>query len=368
MATYDILLIGDGTDLLRTIGWVLEYKGFTVKVAANPEGALEALVKKNYDLVIAKLTTHDVDGLDILKRAKRLNPEIKVMVVSGNNDLIFPMEAYEVEVDDYILMPVSPTELWRRVNQCLAGREVVDLEPVRMPLERVEDADQNGPQTMLMLHDIRGSIVSAVAALKLLARGTHGEVSENLKRKLHEVSHRVESIAQLTEEFIGKAMADRPPQGKDRDRLDLKEDIVEPVLAELAHEIRDNSITLVNQLRKRQDGHVTVTGSKLWLKSVFRNLINNGIKHGGPGCTIMIDFETHGSDCRLHVYNTGKAVPEEYRSMLFSSGPGLRKGRSRKGLGVGLSLSRDLIQNQGGDIWYEARRGGSNFVMSVPQH
>ena len=79
MARYDILLISDGTNLLRTIGWVLEYKGFTVKTTASPEAALEALVKKNYDLVVAKLTTENLDGLDILKRAKRLNPEVKVV-------------------------------------------------------------------------------------------------------------------------------------------------------------------------------------------------------------------------------------------------------------------------------------------------
>jgi signal transduction histidine kinase len=40
---------------------------------------------------------------------------------------------------------------------------------------------------------------------------------------------------------------------------------------------------------------------------------------------------------------------------------------SRQGLGLGLSLSRDIIQNYGGDIWYEARKGGSNFVISLPQ-
>ena len=125
------MLIGDGTNLLKTIGWVLDYKGFAVKVTASPEAALEALVKKNYDLVIAKLTTADRESLDILKRAKRLNPEVKIMVVSDNSDAIFPLEAFQVEVDDYLLMPVSPPELWRRVSRCLEDREVMDLQPVQ---------------------------------------------------------------------------------------------------------------------------------------------------------------------------------------------------------------------------------------------
>ena len=49
--------------------------------------------------------------------------------------------------------------------------------------------------------------------------------------------------------------------------LDLTEDIVEPVLAELAAEIQDQQITLVNRLHNHGEGKVPVRGSKLWLRS-----------------------------------------------------------------------------------------------------
>jgi signal transduction histidine kinase len=368
MAMYDILLIGDGTSLLQTIGWVLEYKGFAVKATATPEAALEALVRKNYDLLVVQLTP-GLKGLDILKRAKRLNPETKVMVVSGNNHAILPMEAYEVEVDDYLLMPVSPTELWRRVNHCLEGREVVDLQPVQVEAESFRDRDQAEAQMMLMLHDIRGSLVSTAASLKLLARGTYGEMSPKARAKLLEAAARLERTIHLTEDFIGKAMADQRLGVREQDVLDLTKDVVEPVLAELAPEIQDHQVSLVNRLDDQLGGKIPVRGSKLWLQCVFRNLINNGIKYGGRGCTIAIDFESYGSNCRLKVHNTGKTVPEAYRSMLFSYGPRLpRSKKSRQGLGLGLSLSRDILQNHGGDIWYEARSDGSNFVVTLPQN
>ena len=155
----------------------MDYKGFAVKVTATPEAALEALVKKNYDLVIAKLTTADRESLDILKRAKRLNPEVKIMVVSGNDDAIFPLEVYQIEVDDYLLMPVSPPELWRRVSHCLEDREVVDLQPVRGSAASSGTSALSEPQMMLMSHDIRGSMISTAASLKLMDRGIYGEVS-----------------------------------------------------------------------------------------------------------------------------------------------------------------------------------------------
>ncbi len=368
MAKYDILLIGDGTNLLKTIGWVLDYKGFAVKVTASPEAALEAMVRKNYDLVIARLTQDDMESLDLLKRARRLNPEVKIMVVSGSNAAIFPLEAYEIEVDDYLLMPVSPPELWRRVSHCLEDREVMDLQPERGSAARARTSDSVGPQMMLMLHDIRGAMVSTAASLKLMDRGMYGEISEPAKAKLHEVTGRIETTIHLAEDFIDKSLADHRPGAIDEDCLDLTEDIVEPVLAELAAEIQDQQITLVNRLHHQRGDLLAVRGSKLWLRSVFRNLINNGIKYGGPGCTIVVDCEMQGSTSRLTVYNTGQTVPEACRSMLFS--PIRSRGPSKKrrqGMGLGLSLSRDIIQNYGGDIWYEAKKGGSNFVISLPQ-
>ena len=242
MTRHDILLIGGGTDLLKTIGWVLGYKGFAVKVTASPEAAVEALVKKNYDLVIAGLTTAEMESLEILKRAKRLNPEVKIIVVSGNDDAIFPLEVYQAEVDDYLLMPVNPTELWRRVSRCLEDREVVDLQPVTDPAANSGTSDLAEPHMMLMLHDIRGSMVSTAAWLKLMARGTHGAVSAPARAKLLEAVDGIEKTIRLTEDFIGKFLTGRRPGARAEDRLDLTEDMVSPALADRAADIQNHPI------------------------------------------------------------------------------------------------------------------------------
>jgi two-component system, sensor histidine kinase and response regulator len=367
MAKYDILLIGDGTNLLKTIGWVLDYKGFAVKVTASPEASLEAMVKKNYDLVIARFSMDDRESLDMLKRARQLNPEVKIMAVSGDNAAIFPLEAYELDIDDYLLMPVSPPELWRRVSRCLEDREVMDLQPERRAVANARTSATAEPQIMLMSHNVRGIMVATAASLKLMARGTYGELSEMAQAKLHEAAGRIENTIHLIEDSLGRSLADHHA-ATDEEVLNLSEDIVDPVLAELAAEIQAQHITLVNRLHHNPEEWVTVRGSKLGLRSVFRNLIDNSIKYGGPGCTIVVDCEMYGSTSRLTVYNTGQTVPEALRSMLFS--PVRRRGQSKKrrrGMGLGLSLSRDIIQNYGGDIWYEAKKGGSNFVISLPQ-
>ncbi len=371
MAKFEILLVGDGSHLFRTIAWVLEYKGYSVRAAASPEAALEALVKKNYDLVIAKLSTTELDGVDILKRAKRLNPEVKVMVVSGNHEVTFPREAYQIEVDDYILMPVSPTELWRRVSHCLESLEIVDLVPIE-PSAALGVAEVNErvlSRLMMMFHDLRGSMVSSSASLKLLVRGKFGGMDASALAKLREVSDNVNQLIHLTEEFMDKAFSQINDDEMEKEMLDLRHDVVNPVLKELTAELRNHHINLDNRLSRISSEAIPVKGSRVWLKSVFRNLVHNGIRHGGDGCTIVIDWQRQGNDCRLNVYNTGKPVPEERRSLLFSNFA--RKMRRAKGpgggMGLGLYFSRDIITSYGGDIRYEPKQDGSNFVLTLPQ-
>lgn len=369
MTGHKILFINDGQHLCRIICWALEYRGYQVRSAASPETAIEALVQKNYDLVIAKLTPEDHDRLEVLKRAKKLNPKVKVMVLGADQHLTFPLEAYRIEVDDYLLMPFSPVELWRRVSRCL--EKVVDLQASDLsayaPAPHLNDPMSN--RVLLMMHDIRGSVVSAAASLQLLIRGCHGETSPQAAKKIRETYDKVLNLADLVEEFMQEILSPDGRPGPKGEILDLRQDVIAPVLKEFAPELRDHQIRINNRLDSFPEDLIPVKGDKPALKSVFRNLLTNAIKYGGQDSCIMIGLEKQGFDYRLNVYNMGKPIPEEYHPLLFSNHSYLHRKSTgdRGGMGLGLYLSRKLIKNQGGDMQYEAKVDGSNFVVSLPQ-
>jgi two-component system OmpR family response regulator len=129
MAKSEILLLSDGSQPFWTIGWVLEYKDLSIKAVRGTEAALEALVQKNYDLIIASLTREGKDNLTVLRQAKKINALTKIILITDKLDLVFPLEAYEIDVDDYIIMPISIGEFWCRVENCLEGLMVIDLTP-----------------------------------------------------------------------------------------------------------------------------------------------------------------------------------------------------------------------------------------------
>jgi len=106
------------------------------------------------------------------------------------------------------------------------------------------------------------------------------------------------------------------------------------------------------------------------LKIVFRNLLKNAMKYGDKGGTITIGFENPGSCGRFNVFNSGKPIPEEYRDKLFTKfvrfGNNGNGNEMVDGMGLGLYLIKTIIQKRGGDIWYEAKENGSNFVFILP--
>ncbi len=113
MVQNEILLINDGSFLLRMMGRRLESKGYPTWVSEDPEQALEILSNYDFDLVVIKLSEEDAERLAVLQMIKDLCPDTKLVIISDSEFL--PIEVFEADFDDYISVPCSPNKLWRRL-------------------------------------------------------------------------------------------------------------------------------------------------------------------------------------------------------------------------------------------------------------
>jgi len=217
---------------------------------------------------------------------------------------------------------------------------------------------------MIMSHDIRGPLVSMAATLKLLLRGSFGRMDESVWHTVEDLLARVRNQIGIAEDCLGKAHSFEVTQHVERNAIDLRQDIIDPVLDEVSSEIEQQQILIDNRLGAIPAGRIPIGVNMIWLKTVFRNLFKNAIKYGGKGCKIAFGFEDHGSFYRLNVYNSGNPIPEEYRDRLFTKFTHIDDGAEKKdGFGMGLYLIREIIRKHEGDIWYEARKDGSDFIL-----
>lgn len=120
MAGYEVLILDDESGFLQDLAWVLSRDGFQVTVASpdfprhcsHPEIA-------NFDLIACRVVSPFDDLKNLFGRFKDLNPNGAVIVLSQDYDYTFPVEAFQLEIDDYILMPSSLYEVRRRLIACL---------------------------------------------------------------------------------------------------------------------------------------------------------------------------------------------------------------------------------------------------------
>ena len=124
MKEHEILLVDDDPYILTGIGQSLETEGYQVTTAESGELALELLKENRFDLVITDLVMDQIDGIQVLKQAKRLNPDSMVIILTGYGDMTSAIDALRLSADDYMLKPCQPDEMSFRVAACLEKLEL----------------------------------------------------------------------------------------------------------------------------------------------------------------------------------------------------------------------------------------------------
>ena len=147
-----------------------------------------------------------------------------------------------------------------------------------------------------------------------------------------------------------------------KETLDLREDIIDPILGEFSQEIERGEIQIDNRLGGIPGNKILVSANRNWLGIVYRNLLSNAIRYTPKGGTIAYGFEDKGDMYRLNVFNNGRSIPEDKRKSIFEM------FESELSSGIGLPVIRELVRRHGGDLWCEESPDGHpNFVFTLPK-
>ncbi len=141
---------------------------------------------------------------------------------------------------------------------------------------------------MILSHDVRGPLISIISILKLLFRGSFGKLDQNLANTVKDLLSRCLRLLGTAEDYIGKASIVDGSVKMEREVLDLRQDIIDTVLEELADDIAKHEIVIDNRLGTIPAGSIAISASKTWLKAVYRNLFTNAIKYGGRGVLSLL--------------------------------------------------------------------------------
>ena len=151
--------------------------------------------------------------------------------------------------------------------------------------------------------------------------------------------------------------------------LELTSLDVPVVLAYAASMLRERATAHSIELRvELGDGLGAVEADELRFKQVVLNLVSNAVKFTPDGGSVVIRAAEVGADLHVTVTDTGVGVPVDDRERIFESFQQGGRGASREeGTGLGLTLSRKIVELFGGRMWLASEVGaGSTFGFSIP--
>ena len=143
-------------------------------------------------------------------------------------------------------------------------------------------------------------------------------------------------------------------------------------LVEVAHEVREELqvTTEAHHITVRAEPpHVEGLWDPAAMRQVLVNLVGNAIKHT-PGGPIEVHLRQEDARAVVSVSDRGPGIPPERLSRLFEAFmPGVAEAyRKARGLGLGLYISRGIVEAHGGRIWVESQPGvGTTFTFTVPR-
>jgi diguanylate cyclase (GGDEF)-like protein len=111
MATGRILVVDDERFFRELYGEILSGAGHAVRTAGSGEEALRALAAEPADLVVSDLVMPGMDGLAFIREARRLDPELEAVAVTGRDDVRLAVSAMKSGCADFLLKPVEAEEL-----------------------------------------------------------------------------------------------------------------------------------------------------------------------------------------------------------------------------------------------------------------
>jgi len=146
----------------------------------------------------------------------------------------------------------------------------------------------------------------------------------------------------------------------------------EPV--DLANEVRElfdffDALAEEKSLQLSLTGSGQVSGDRLMLRRALANLISNAIRHSPEGGSIRVRVEGTESGTNLEVENSGESIAQEHLARIFDRFYRADPSRHRisEGAGLGLAITRSIVQAHGGEISVRPTADGVCFTIRLPR-
>ncbi len=184
----NILIIDDEKAIRKTLSEILSFEGYKIEEASDGEEGLRKFSEKTFDIVLCDIKMPKLDGIEFLEKAKLVNPDTPIIMISGHGNIDTAVEAVKKGAFDYIS---KPPDLNRLLITLRNATEKQDLVTQTKVLKRKVSKVQEMVGDSRPIQKIKETVDKvAPTDARILITGENGVGKELVARWIHEKSNR----------------------------------------------------------------------------------------------------------------------------------------------------------------------------------
>jgi len=355
-----VLLVDDRPENLLALEGVLKPLGARLVKARSGEDALLHLLRETFAVILLDVQMPRLDGLqtaELIKQREQTRHIPIIFITALSRETAYIFKGYEQGAVDYLLKPIDPEILRAKV------RVFCDLF-VRGEMIRMRSVESDAKDVFLadVIHELKTPLAAAKAQAQLaLHQLGDRRTDATTARSLRLISQQIDRLNRLVGDLLEASRLEAGSVELQTSQFDL---------SALLEEMRNRMQPLGDRhpIRINAPEKLSLIADKDRIEQVLANLLSNAIRYSPEGGPIEVDAETTGDGVHIRVRDRGLGIPREHQQLVFERF-GRAHGSAFGGLGLGLAISKGIVERHGGRIWVEStgRPGeGSVFHVQLP--
>ena len=367
--TGEILIVDDDEIVRMIMRAELEEAGFSVRDAADGVQALEHCRERLPDLLVVDVMMPRMDGYELC-RELRARPEwafVPILMATGLDDGVSVSKAYEAGATDFISKPLQWVILKQRIRYMLRSARAFDVlrqnqDHLIQAKEAAEAANRAKTEFLsIMSHELRTPLNAVIGLSTMMLEQAFGALSGQYLQYAKAICGSGRHLLAMINDILDLARAEAGELTLTGGDLEIS-DVVRSADAVIRPLADKAGIEFTADV---ETGLPMVHGDAIQLERVLVHLLGNAVKftRNGGSARLTVGLDADGG-LGLKVEDTGIGIPEDrLRAALAPFGQAdSRATRNFEGAGLGLPLSRRLVELHGGTLELTSQPGRGTVV------
>ena len=361
-----LLIVDDEAAQLRALCDTLQLEGYVTQGFGSGPEALATLSPGEFDLLLTDLMMPGMDGITLIDAAKKIDPSIGALVMTGHGTIDTAVRAMQGGALDYILKPFKlnvilpviaralDVQRLRRENAELHLREKQRSAELAAAYHDLESFSYS------ISHDLRAPLRSMDGFAAILESDFAPQLGDEGRRILNIIRAGSQKMDELIVSLLEFSRAGRSALQFDRVDMTL---------------LADAAAREVQALYTGPEPQIDIAdlppiqADPVVIRQVWCNLIGNALKYSAKRATpkISVSGRIENGEAIYQVEDNGAGFDMRYADKLFGVFQRLHRSEDFSGTGVGLAIVHRIIARHGGRIWAKGSPdAGACFQFALP--